>query len=158
MKKYFIISALFILSFLYSANPKDIVGYWLTQNGKSIILITREKDTFSGKIVWLKEPRYPKGDKNEGKEKMDLNNPDIKKRTDKLIGLKLLWDFKFKKDKWAGGKIYDPENGKTYFCKIKMNKKGNLIIKGSIDKWGIVGRSTVWKKVNNPENDKSDSR
>jgi uncharacterized protein (DUF2147 family) len=148
MKKIMMVSLviLFVIN-LFSFTGNEIVGKWLTENGKSIIKIEKIDDSFQGKIIWLKEPIYPKDDKNAGKEKMDIHNPDKNKRTNKLVGLKLLWGFHFKKDKWIGGKIYDPESGKTYFCKIQMDKSGNLKIKGSIDKWGMIGRSTVWEKV-----------
>ena len=132
---------------LFSYNGTEIIGEWLTENGKSIIRIDKKDNSFIGRIVWLKEPIYPQGDKNEGKEKMDINNPDKSKRTNKLIGLRLLWGFKFKKNRWVGGKIYDPESGKTYFCKISFDKNGKLVIKGSIDKWGMLGRSTVWTRT-----------
>ena len=147
MKK--LLLAVFIMTTvgLFGLDADSVIGKWLTDGGKSVIEISKDKDVYAGKMIWLKIPVYPEDDKNAGKEKMDINNPDEKLRNKKLNGITLLWGFKFKKGKWVGGRIYDPENGKTYFCKIKMDKNNNLVIKGSLDKWGLVGRSTVWTHI-----------
>jgi len=55
-------------------------------------------------------------------------------------------------DKWDGGTIYDPENGKTYKCVIRIadekasNGMTKLNVRGYI---GIpaLGRTTVWVRV-----------
>ncbi len=148
MKKItFLILFILISSLLLAHEANDILGKWKTANGKSIVQIYSDGKTYFGKIIWLKDPIYPKGDQYEGKPKMDIHNPEKSKRNNELIGLKLLWGFKFKNNRWIGGRIYDPENGKTYYCKIHLDKDNNLIIKGSIDKWGMIGRSTKWKRV-----------
>jgi uncharacterized protein (DUF2147 family) len=98
-------------------------------------------DEYCGKIVWLKEPKN-----DEGKDKTDINNPDPEKRGRNIIGLNIVWGFKFDKyGKWVGGKIYDPDNGKTYSCKMtleseKLNVRGYMGI-------SLLGRTTVWTRV-----------
>ena len=47
------------------------------------------------------------------------------------------------------GTILDPKDGKVYQCNISYNAKtGNLKVRGSLDKRGIIGRSQQWIKVN----------
>lgn len=42
-----------------------------------------------------------------------------------------------------GGKVLDPNNGKFYYGKIYL-KNGNLVLRGSLDKAGILGRNQTW--------------
>ena len=76
----------------------------------------KAKDKFCGKITWLKEPNYAAGDAMAGKPKVDRNNPDASKRARPIMGMNLVWGFKWDGSKWSGGKIYNPEDGKTYSC------------------------------------------
>lgn len=65
-----------------------------------------------------------------------------------------VWMFGFKKDgdKWAKGKIVDPSEGKVYWASVKsVNGGGAVEMRGSIDKWGLAGRTQTWKKSNEAE-------
>ncbi|MBW1889427.1 MAG: DUF2147 domain-containing protein, partial [Deltaproteobacteria bacterium] len=93
---------------------------------------------YSGKIVWLKNPKN-----DDGTEKVDKENPDEARRNDSLVGLTLVQGFSYKgKNKWAGGTIYDPENGKTYKCKMAL-KGDDLKVRGFIG-ISLLGRTTHW--------------
>ena len=50
-----------------------------------------------------------------------------------------------KKGELTGGRVLDPETGKFYYGKIYL-KNGNLVLRGSLDKAGILGRSQTWKR------------
>jgi uncharacterized protein (DUF2147 family) len=117
-----------------------ILGNWLTEGGKAIIEIYRCGERYCGKIVWLKEPKDP-----NGTDKLDAKNPDPSERKRKIIGLNLVWDFTYDGDnKWVEGGIYDPDNGKTYSC--KMNLDGDrLKVRGYIGV-SLFGRTTVWTR------------
>ena len=41
------------------------------------------------------------------------------------------------------GRVLDPDNGKFYYGKIWL-EDGKLILRGSLDKKGILGRSQTW--------------
>jgi uncharacterized protein (DUF2147 family) len=91
----------------------------------------------------LKEPNDP----NTGKPKVDKNNPDASLRTVPLKGYRMLKDFKvLGNNQWDSGTIYDPENGSTYKCIIKMTNSNTLDIRGYI---GVeaLGRTDVWKRL-----------
>ncbi|MFZ5907440.1 MAG: DUF2147 domain-containing protein [Nitrospirota bacterium] len=47
-------------------------------------------------------------------------------------------------DQWEGGKIYDPQNGKTYSCKIKLEGQ-KLRVRGFIG-FSLLGRTAVWTR------------
>jgi uncharacterized protein (DUF2147 family) len=62
------------------------------------------------------------------------------------VGLVILRDFKFDEDEWEGGKIYDPESGKTYSCILSIQDKGTLKVRGYVG-ISLLGRTEIWKKV-----------
>ena len=138
-----------VFSILIAVEADMIVGKWNTENNNSIVEITKQDDTFYGKIVWLKEPNYPADHEYAKQEKLDLENPDESKKTRKLVGLEILSGLKYnaKKASWVKGRIYDPESGKTYYCKINQENNDELIIRGSLDKWGLAGRTSIWRRV-----------
>jgi uncharacterized protein (DUF2147 family) len=68
-------------------------------------------------------------------------------RTVPLKGYRMLKDFTYSgNSQWENGTIYDPENGSTYKCIIKMTDANTLDIRGYI---GIeaLGRTDVWKRL-----------
>ena len=143
MKKLFMLVAcitFFIAANGYAQDADAILGGWYTKDSKALVEIYKCNDLYCGKIVWLKEPL-----KKDGSEKLDDKNPDESKRTNKIIGLNLVNNFKFKsKNKWTGGTIYDPDNGKTYSCKMTL-KGDQLKVRGYIG-ISLFGRTQVWVK------------
>jgi uncharacterized protein (DUF2147 family) len=115
----------------------EAIGTWLVGNSKAKIKIYKVNNKYNGKIVWLREPNNP-----DGSIKVDKNNPDEPKRKQPLMGLDLLKDFVFEDNQWDNGTIYDPENGKTYKCKITY-RDGKLDVRGYIG-FSLIGRTDVW--------------
>jgi uncharacterized protein (DUF2147 family) len=146
MKSYLLIGAFFLLQtfgFAQATNGDQLLGVWEPSNGKARVKIEKIGEKYYGKIVWLKEPNDP----NTGKPKVDKNNPDASLRTVPLKGYRMLKDFKFSgNNQWDSGTIYDPENGSTYKCVIKMTNNNTLDIRGYI---GVeaLGRTDVWKRL-----------
>lgn len=140
MKKYFILLALFFISInFYGQNTDDILGSWITEGGKSLVKITKQNNKYYGKIIWLREPK-----EKDGTFKIDKNNPDEKLRSRRTVGIQILKDFVFTDDKtWEDGTIYDPENGKTYSCIIKIIGKNQLDVRGYVG-ISLIGRTTTW--------------
>jgi len=123
-------------------NADAILGTWLTGTQKAAVTVYKENGKYFGKISWLKTPLN-----EEGKAKMDKNNPDDKKKTVLLMGLNLLKDFVHNgEDKWEKGTIYDPENGKTYSCKITMVDNDKLDVRGFVG-ISMLGRTQTWIRI-----------
>lgn len=140
-KKVAVLCTFVFLSAAASAQKADdIVGTWLTGTGKAKVQIFKVDTRYYGMIVWLRDPLN-----EQGKPKMDKNNPDPQKQTAPLLGLSMLKNFTFDGSKWEDGTIYDPENGKTYSCTITM-KDGKLDVRGYIG-ISLIGRTQVWTKV-----------
>ena len=103
--------------------------------------VYRNGDVYNGKIVWLQNPTEA-----DGTPAVDSNNPDKALRSRKLIGLNMLSGLKKNGGEYSGGKIYDPGNGKTYNCSMKVD--GDVLkVRGSLDKKGLVGRTMDWFRV-----------
>ena len=125
----------------FSAMAQDVIGKWKLETGTAIVEVYQNGDVFNGKIVWLQTPTEP-----DGTPAVDANNPDEKLRKRPLIGLNMLHNLKHDGKKYSGGKIYDPENGKTYNCSMEVN--GDVLkVRGSLDARGIIGRTMMWHRV-----------
>jgi uncharacterized protein (DUF2147 family) len=137
-----VLTFLSISSFTSSSNPDAVLGTWLTGSKKGHVQIYKENGKYYGKIVWLQEPLDPK----TNKPKTDLNNPDSKKKTQPLVGLVNLRGFEFDGTTWEEGKIYDPENGKEYSCKIALKGTNTLDVRGYVG-FSLMGRTDTWQRV-----------
>jgi uncharacterized protein (DUF2147 family) len=122
----------------------DITGIWLTHGDKPAkIQVYRTGQQFYGKIVFLQFPI------ENGKPRVDRNNPDKSLQDRPLLGLELLRGFQFDKDEWNGGHIYDPESGKTYSCTISLKDGNTLKVRGYIG-ISLLGRTEIWTRVAAP--------
>lgn len=64
----------------------------------------------------------------------------------KIIGMTIVKGLKEKDGVYQGGEILDPENGKTYKCKMKLDETGNkLEVRGFIG-ISLFGRSQIWTR------------
>ena len=62
------------------------------------------------------------------------------------MGLVILRNLKQDGNEWNGGTIMDPNNGKTYKCKIKAENNGQVLrVRGYVD-ISMLGRTQIWKK------------
>lgn len=140
---FFLAIAIPFISFSQTTEADKLVGVWEPSHGKARVKIEKIGNKYFGKVVWLKEPNDPEN----GKPKVDKNNPDETQRSIPLKGLRILKDFTHAgKGEWNSGTIYDPENGSTYKCIIKMKDDNTLDIRGYI---GVeaLGRTDVWKRL-----------
>jgi uncharacterized protein (DUF2147 family) len=123
-------------------NPDAIVGVWKTGEGNAMVRIYKNGEKYQGKVVWLKEPNDPE----TGKPKQDKNHPDEANRTRPILGMINIWGFSYKeKNLWDDGNIYDPKNGSTYSCTIKMINPNTLEVRGYIGV-SIIGRTDNWTR------------
>ena len=140
MKKI-IFSMIFMLVPLAAAFAQDVVGKWKLEDGTAIVEVYKSGDAYNGKIVWLEKPTEA-----DGSPAVDNNNPDKALHSRKLIGLNMLSGLKKNGGEYTGGTIYDPGNGKTYNCSMKV--EGDVLkVRGSLDKKGLLGRTMDWYRV-----------
>lgn len=131
------------------AGGDAIVGLWSTEDDEAHVEISKRGDTYAGKIVWLSEPVYPPDDDRgmAGQTKVDRNNPDTSLRTVPILQLEIMSGFDYAGDGlWKNGTIYDPDNGKTYKCKMTLRDDGTLGVRGYIG-FSLLGRTSTWTPV-----------
>ena len=138
MKRTFLIAALIMLTVGASAQISAILGDWKTVDDKtgekrSIVTIYKGSDgLYYGKIS--KMLMYSDL-KCEACKDEDHNAP--------IEGLVIIRGMKAEDGQLVGGKVLDPESGKFYYGKISM-KDGKLVLRGSLDKRGFLGRNQTW--------------
>ena len=125
-----------------SAQISSIVGDWKTVDDKtgeqrSVVTIYKGSDgLYYGKVSRLL--MYQELDlKCEACKGEDHNAP--------IEGLVIIRGMKAEDGQLVGGKVLDPESGKFYYGKIYM-KDGKLVLRGSLDKRGFLGRNQTWVK------------
>ena len=130
------------LAAAFAQGKPNVTGKWKLDDGSAIVEVYQQGNVYNGKIVWLAEPTEA-----DGTPAKDLNNPDKSLRSRQLIGLNMLSGLKEVGDEYKEGKIYDPGNGKTYNCSMKL--EGDVLkVRGSLDKRGLLGRTMDWFRVN----------
>lgn len=88
---------------------------------------------------------YVKKDNNQLVErKVDSEQSNAKNLKDKVF----LYNLKFDGTKWDDGKIYNPNNGSTYYAQAYLSDdKKTLEIRVSIDSFGLIGKTLVWNRM-----------
>lgn len=124
------------------AQINTIVGEWYTVDDKtgetlSVVKIYKaENGKYYGKIIEMLVP----GTENE--LCTACKGEDQNKR---ILGMVIIRDMVEKDGVLSGGKVLDPDNGKFYYGKIYI-ENGKLALRGSLDKWGALGRTQFWNK------------
>jgi len=134
-----IITAFFLLSFFHPGFGQSIFGKWktvddITGKEKGIVEIYEHKGKVYGKIIEIfeEEKKHLKCDKCEGDEK---GKP--------YMGLVIMKGLSKDGDIYTGGKVLDPKIGKWYHCKISLEGKEKLTVRGYIG-IPLFGRSQTW--------------
>jgi uncharacterized protein (DUF2147 family) len=123
-----------------AARAETPIGMWET--GESHIEIYDCGDLLCGRIAALDEPLDA-----EGKPKIDSQNPDPALRTRPILGMDLIAGFSRKSDtQWVKGTIYDPRDGKTYKCVMKLQRDGSLKVRGYVG-LPLLGKTVVWTRI-----------
>ena len=132
---------------LVASGPEDLEGLWVTADAESVVCIEKENGRYHGRILALRDPVYRDGEQPglDGQAKIDTENPDHKLRQRPIIGLTIMDEFDYGEEgKWEGGWIYDPDNGKTYRCHIRLKQNGSLDVRGYVG-ISLFGRTTLWE-------------
>lgn len=129
------------LSFAASSTP---AGLWQsiddkTNKPRSLIRISEQNGEYSAVIEKGLLPTDT-GDAICDKCKDERKNQPI-------IGMTIVKGMKQNGDKYDGGNILDPEEGKVYKCKMTLNEAGDeLEVRGYIG-ISLLGRSQIWTRV-----------
>ena len=135
------LAILTLLLFGYLSNAQSVFGVWKTIDDKtgepkSHVKIYEKDGKLYGRVVKL----LPAATTSV------CNNCPGDKNGKSLYDVDIIWDMKKDGDKWDGGRIVDPANGKVYRCKIYLKDKDKLIVRGYIG-FSLFGRSQTWHRV-----------
>jgi uncharacterized protein (DUF2147 family) len=139
MKLILSIVVFFIFQVSFS---QTIFGKWKTVDDETgmengIVEIYEKAGKIFGRIIDIydSDQRFRKCDICEGEDK---NKP--------VLGLVIIKGLKKKGDFYEGGKVTDPKNGKSYHCKMTLEGKDKLIVRGYIG-ISLFGRSQTWFRI-----------
>jgi uncharacterized protein (DUF2147 family) len=113
-------------------------GQWLNADGAGKITVgpcAADPALACGAITWIKDAAaHPR----------DENNPDRALRNRPIIGVLAVRDMKNEgPGRWTGGKLYDPESGKTYNGKLKVLSTTRLQVTGCVL---MLCESQIWTR------------
>ena len=111
-----------------------ILGRWMTADRSGIIQVYAQQGVYAGKIVGPDAPR------------LDAKNPDPALRKRPLLGVVLLQGFRYDDGVWEKGTIYDPKDGKTYSCVLRLKNAGAMEVRGYVG-ISLFGRTEIWTRV-----------
>lgn len=132
------LSLLLFSTISMAASP---AGLWKSIDDKtgkprSLIRISEDNGVYSGVV----EKGLLPGDTGE----RVCDKCTDERKDQKIIGMTIIKNIKEKDGNYAGGEILDPDNGKVYKCKMKLDETGNkLEVRGFIGV-SLFGRSQTW--------------
>lgn len=133
----------FVVLFLFAGNmfSQSITGVWetiddKTGDPKSHVEIYKKGNKYYGKVVKLLPAATTKV----------CNDCPGDKKGKSLLNLDILWDMKPDGAKLTGGEIVDPADGSVYRCKISLEGKNKLAVRGYIG-ISLLGRTQYWKRI-----------
>jgi len=121
-------------------------GEWLTQTGDGKVKVgpcAANPAQACGTLVWAKPP----ADAPPGPLR-DAHNPDPALRARPLLGVLIVSGFtREAPGQWADGRIYDPNDGKTYKSKMSIAADGTLKVSGCVM---VFCKAQTWTKAPAP--------
>jgi uncharacterized protein (DUF2147 family) len=118
-------------------------GDWLTQARDGKVRVgpcAADPAQACGTLIWLKPPAdAPPGPLH------DAHNPDAALRSRPLLGVLIVSGFhRQAPGEWVDGKIYDPNDGKTYRSKMNLDPDGTLKVSGCV---AVFCKTQTWTKA-----------
>lgn len=145
MFKYaLLIVSLTLMSWQIAPVMASPTGVWCVEGGASRVEISLCGNALCGRIVWLQSAFD-----RHSREVRDTHNPDAALRHRKVLGLTILRGLKKPSGRdrvWQDGTIYDPNNGKTYTCRLTLGGENRLRLRGFVG-IPLFGRTTVWTRA-----------
>jgi len=118
-----------------------VEGVWLSADGTGWIKIELGPNGPVGSIAGSPDKA---GDRQPSDT--DELNPDSALRSRLLLGLTIMDGFDYAGEgKWKNGRIYDPNSGKTYKCKLTLIDENTLELRGYIG-ISLLGRTERWTR------------
>jgi uncharacterized protein (DUF2147 family) len=124
------------------ASASSPIGEWQTFDDKSgearaVVEIYPSNGLLFGKIVRSFRP---------GAEQRRCTACSDERKDQPVLGLLIIRNLKRSdEDEWSGGDILDPDNGRVYRCRLKVDADGRLEVRGYIG-FALLGRTQYWRR------------
>jgi uncharacterized protein (DUF2147 family) len=119
---------------VHPVSADEIIGVYWSPKKDAKIEIFKKGNRYYGRSVWVATMRK------------DTKNPDESLKSREVLGIELLSGFSYNDNTYKDGKIYDPESGKTYDCKMTLTYK-ILKVRGYIG-ISLFGRTETFERIN----------
>ena len=143
MRRFLLLTGFLAAAGAARASPDPVFGQWFNQDREGKVLIapcSSAPALACGAITWLKEPAD-----DEGRPAHDIHNPDPALRNRPVIGLSVIRDMKPDgHGHWAGGRLYDPETGKSYRGRLTAIGGGRLKVEGCVL---VICEAQTWTRA-----------
>jgi uncharacterized protein (DUF2147 family) len=131
------------------AASADPTGYWKKPDAEreskiEVFKCGKKKTNLCAKIAWLKEPNDSKG-----KPLHDVRNENPALRGRQILGLPIFTDLVPSAPSTWNGKIYNPEDGRTYTATLTVLSRKQILLKGC-KAWLLCGERN-WFRTAPPE-------
>jgi len=115
----------------------DLTGRWRdTRYGALVDISDCGNGTPCGWLTWV-DARLTEG------QTQDVRNRDPLLRTRALVGLPVLWNFASSPEGWREGRLYNPDDGKTFRAHLRLLSASELRVTGCM---GLLCLSEVWTR------------
>jgi uncharacterized protein (DUF2147 family) len=125
-----------------TAAAADPQGVWLTEGKDAALTITKCGDRLCGKIIWLRNARD-----RSGSLRLDQKNPDPAQQAQPVCGLVVIRGLKPSGPNTWDGRVYNPEDGKTYSGDVTVLTNNNQLKMRAYLGLPIFGESQTWTRV-----------
>jgi uncharacterized protein (DUF2147 family) len=131
------------------AASADPTGYWKKPDAEreskiEVFKCGKKKTNLCAKIAWLKEPNDSKGQPLH-----DVRNENPSMRGRPILGLPIFTDLVPSAPSTWNGKIYNPEDGRTYTATLTVVSRKQILLKGC-KAWLLCGERN-WFRTPPPE-------
>jgi uncharacterized protein (DUF2147 family) len=139
----YLITFLVVVLALAKASSQEVIGTWKTIDDvtgivKSHVEIYKREGKIYGKVAQIL-------DRNATANPICKNCEGAFKDAP-ILGLEIIQGLEKKGGVYKGGEILDPENGKTYTCKIWLNEEDTdqLMVRGYV---AFFYRTQTWERL-----------
>lgn len=126
---------------MFAQADKVLGNYQVVRNGvTSKVKVFKHNGGYRAQVYWVDNLKMA-----DGSTRVDDKNPDASKRKTPANQIVLIDKVTYNgKDKWDGGKIYDPTKGKVYTVSLYFKDEKTLTVKGSI---GPFFERMYWTRI-----------
>jgi hypothetical protein len=136
-----------LLQAVPAVQPSGPEGQWVTRDdrtGRPRALV-RLTALNGGELSGVIECLFPAPDQPPDPVCERCKGP---RRGQRITGMQILGGARRQDDRWVGGRLLDPENGKEYTASVWLDGPSRLKVRGH---WGPFHRTQTWSRTTNSE-------